>query len=372
MPLMYVMAEVVYLMIVKRKILYELSDTVIETMVQSGNRGFINIGFDQSYLGSNETAKKIIPGLSELAVDDRIKGNEIFETTILKWIRQFEAVDQKGQILYTRKDPADESSEQIYNVLVSYLYDGTKKRGYQIFLSDDTQNQRYIRLIDQYNAELEEEVAAKTARITDIQNKLVLGMATMVEGRDNSTGGHIKRTSAVVRILVEEMRKDEKLNLSPKFCEDLIKAAPMHDLGKIAVDDVILRKPGRYIPEEYEKMKTHAQKGAGIVREILKDTDDEEFSQLAENVAHFHHERWDGKGYPLGLSGEDIPYEARIMAIADVYDALVSKRVYKEKLSFEEADRIIKEHMGTQFDPGLYKYYEAARPLLEEYYSRMG
>lgn len=372
MPLMYVMAEVVYLMIVKRKILYELSDTVIETMVQSGNRGFINIGFDQSYLGSNETAKKIIPGLSELAVDDRIKGNEIFETTILKWIRQFEAVDQKGQILYTRKDPADESSEQIYNVLVSYLYDGTKKRGYQIFLSDDTQNQRYIRLIDQYNAELEEEVAAKTARITDIQNKLVLGMATMVEGRDNSTGGHIKRTSAVVRILVEEMRKDEKLNLSPKFCEDLIKAAPMHDLGKIAVDDVILRKPGRYIPEEYEKMKTHAQKGAGIVREILKDTDDEEFSQLAENVAHYHHERWDGKGYPLGLSGEDIPYEARIMAIADVYDALVSKRVYKEKLSFEEADRIIKEHMGTQFDPGLYKYYEAARPLLEEYYSRMG
>ena len=114
---------------------------------------------------------------------------------------------------------------------------------------------------------------------------------------------------------------------------------------------------------------TTGNSGAVIVSEILKDNDDQEFSRLAENVAHFHHERWDGKGYPTGISGEAIPLEARIMAIADVYDALVSKRVYKEKYSFSEADRIIRENMGTQFDPGLYKYYEAARPKLEEYYS---
>ena len=145
----------------------------------------------------------------------------------------------------------------------------------------------------------------------------------------------------------------------------------MHDLGKITVDDDILRKPGRYEPKEYEIMKTHAEKGALIVREILNDIDDESFTQLAENVAHYHHERWDGNGYPKGLKGDDIPLEARIMAIADVYDALVSKRVYKEKMSFAEADRIIKENMGTQFDPGLYRYYLAARPLLEEYYSHI-
>lgn len=368
MPLMYVLAELVYLLIVRRMMLYELSDTVIETMVQSGTRGYINLGFDNSYLGSNETAKRIIPGLRELAVDDRIKENEPLGQTLLPWIRSFKIDGREGKLLYTRSDPADENEEVIYNVSVHYLYDGTERRGYQIFLADDTQNQKYIRLIDQYNAELEEEVAAKTARITDIQNKMVLGMAMMVESRDNSTGGHIRRTSDVVKILVEEMKKDRELDLSPKFCEDLIKAAPMHDLGKIAVDDSILRKPGLYFPEEYEIMKTHAEKGAGIVREILKDTDDEEFSRLAENVAHYHHERWDGKGYPMGLKGEEIPYEARIMSIADVYDALVSKRVYKEKLSFEEADRIIKGNMGTQFDPGLYRYYEAARPLLEDYY----
>ena len=131
-----------------------------------------------------------------------------------------------------------------------------------------------------------------------------------------------------------------------------------------------MRKPGRYTPEEYDKMKTHAAEGARIVREILRDTDDAEFRKIAENVAHYHHERVDGSGYPDRLKGEQIPLEARIMAIADVYDALVSKRVYKESYSFAKADRIILEGMGTQFDPGLQKYYEAARPKLEAYYAK--
>lgn len=371
MPLMYVVAESIYILIVRRMMLYEVSDMVIETMVQSGETGFINVGFDHTYYGSNETAKEIIPGLRELAIDDRITGKECFKDNLLQWIDHFEDDENNDRILYSRGDTDGDGSEEIYNVAVNYLYDGAKKRGYQIFLADDTQNQKYIRLIDQYNSELEEEVAAKTASITNIQNKMVMGMATMVEGRDNSTGGHIRRTSEVVRILVEEMAKDQSLNLPQRFYEDLVKAAPMHDLGKITVVDIILRKPGRFTPEEYEIMKTHAEKGAEIVHEILKDIDDEEFSQLAENVAHYHHERWDGRGYPQGLKGEEIPLEARIMAVADVYDALVSKRVYKEKMSFESADRIILENMGTQFDPGLRRYYSAARPLLEEYYSKL-
>ena len=221
-----------------------------------------------------------------------------------------------------------------------------------------------------YNQELEKEVEAKTKQIVAMQNQLVIGMATMVESRDNSTGGHIKRTSAGVRILTDEIQQDDSLQLSDEFCEKLVKAAPMHDLGKIAVDDAILRKPGRFTPEEYEQMKAHAPEGARVLREILADTDDEEFRQIAENVAHYHHERMDGSGYPDGLRGDEIPLEARIMAIADVYDALVSKRVYKESYSFEKADQIILEGMGTQFDPQLKKYYEAARPKLEAYYSQ--
>ena len=202
-----------------------------------------------------------------------------------------------------------------------------------------------------------------------MHDKLILGMATMVESRDNSTGGHIRRTSEGVRLLIGEMRADPSVELSDDFCRCLIKAAPMHDLGKIAVDDAVLRKPGRFTPEEFEKMKAHAAEGARIVHEILKDTDDEEFRVLAENVAHYHHERWDGSGYPKGLKGEEIPIEARVMAIADVYDALVSKRVYKDAMSFEKADGIIMDGMGKHFDKKLEKYYVAARPKLEAFYS---
>ena len=196
-------------------------------------------------------------------------------------------------------------------------------------------------------------------------------MATMVEGRDNSTGGHIRRTSDLVRILVDEMKKDESLSLSDSFYEDVIEAAPMHDLGKIAVDDEILRKPGRFTPDEYEIMKSHTNEGARIVAEIIQHISDEEFKRITKNMAHYHHERVDGTGYPEKLKDDEIPLEARIMAIADVYDALVSKRVYKDKMSFEEADRIILEGMGTQFDSRLEVYYRRAVPRFVEYYSSL-
>ena len=207
-------------------------------------------------------------------------------------------------------------------------------------------------------------------REVDMQAKLVLGMATMVEGRDKSTGGHIQRTSKVVELIVDEMIKDSSLTVHHRFYANLIKAAPMHDLGKIAVDDAILRKPGKFTPEEYAQMKCHSAEGAKIVSSILKDGEDEYFEKIAINVAHYHHERWDGSGYPCGLKGEEIPLEARIMAIADVYDALVSKRVYKDEFSFEEANRIILENMGTHFDKGLEKYYLQAREKIEEFYKK--
>ena len=159
-----------------------------------------------------------------------------------------------------------------------------------------------------------------------------------------------------------------KNRITPTFRDNLIKAAPLHDIGKIAVDDEVLRKPGRFTPEEFEQMKLHAPEGAKVLHSILRDTNDASFKVLAENVAHFHHERMDGSGYPDGLKGDAIPVEARIMAIADVYDALVSKRVYKEAMSFEKADGIIMDGMGKHFDKKLEKYYVAARPKLEAFY----
>ncbi len=369
MPLTYVLAQIVYLLIVRRMSLYNTSEMAVESMVRTGDTGFINVDFKNHYIGSNETAQNILPGLKELRVDDSIDKVGELHKTLSHWIEHFKKDDEKKTNIYIKSDNENEENDRMYAIDINYLHDGFRKRGYQILLKDDTDNQRYIKLLDKYNDELEQEVIEKTKHIIEMHDNLIMSMAMMVESRDNSTGGHIRRTSEGVRILIDEIKKEGELKLSDEFCKCIIKAAPMHDIGKIAVDDVILRKPGRFNDDEFEKMKIHSAEGARIVHEILKDTDDEAFKKIAENVAHYHHERWDGSGYPEKLKGEEIPLEARIMAIADVYDALVSKRVYKESMSYKEADRIIMEGMGTQFDDRLKKYYEKARPRLEAYYS---
>ena len=347
-PLSYVLSQIVFLLIIQRYNLYDISDTAIDSLINEGATGFISVDRKFRFLGCNETAERFFPQLEKLSVDKPIAGCTKLGDTIIRWIKVFDENEQRNKLLY-------KTEGRYYLVTITHLYDGAKKRGYQLFLTDDTQNQ----------------IAEKAKRIVEMQDKLMLGIATMVESRDNSTGGHIRRTSEGVRMLIDEMKKDNTFELSEEFCRDVIKAAPLHDLGKIAVDDAILRKPGRFTPEEFEKMKSHAAEGARIVREILSDSDDPEFLRIAENVAHYHHERWDGSGYPEGLAGEEIPLEARIMAVADVYDALVSKRVYKEKMSFEQADSIIMEGMGKHFDKRLEPYFVAARPKLEEYYSSL-
>lgn len=361
LPVTYNVGMIIYLIIASRLRLYDPSDSVLDALVQEGETGFISFDNKMRYLGSNETAKKMIPELNDLIVDRRVDGNPWLKQHIIPLIEEYER-DSSHDKSYLERD------DKTYFINLNRLTIGRRNRGYQFYIDDDTSNQQYIKLIKQYNIQLEDEVAKKTKNVVEMQEKLVLGMATMIEGRDNSTGGHIKRTSDCIRILVEEIKKSGKLKLSDEFCFNLIKAAPMHDLGKIAVDDAILRKPGRFTPEEFEIMKTHAAEGARIIKQILKGTDDKAFMEMAINVAHYHHERWDGSGYPNKLKGEEIPLEARIMAIADVYDALVSKRVYKESLSFEMANQIILEGMGSQFDPQLKEIYEASRERLEQYY----
>ncbi len=241
------------------------------------------------------------------------------------------------------------------------------KSRYQRYVYADSA-EKLVMMQKNYNDDLQKEVEIKTKRILALHNQLILGIAMMIEGRDNSTGGHIRRTSKAIEILIEEIRKDDDFALTDEFCNNLIKAAPMHDLGKITISDAILCKPGKFTPEEYEVMKTHAAQGAKILHNILAESEDVKFKELAENVAHYHHEHFDGTGYPCGLKGEEIPLEARIMAVVDVYDALVSKRTYKERYSFDKANEIIVSLMGSQFDPRLNKYYQKARAKLESYY----
>lgn len=219
--------------------------------------------------------------------------------------------------------------------------------------------------------DLEGQLEARTMHIKHIQEMMVIGMATMVESRDMSTGGHINRTSMVVRIFAEKLSKEQN-GLTKSFLDMVIRAAPMHDLGKISVDDRVLRKQGRFEPEEYEEMKKHSAEGARIVKQILEGVEEDDFVEIAANVAHYHHEKWNGTGYPDGLVGEEIPIEARIMALADVFDALVSKRCYKEAYSYDKAFSIMEESVGTHFDPTLGRIFLNCRTELEALYDAVG
>ena len=156
----------------------------------------------------------------------------------------------------------------------------------------------------------------------------------------------------------EGVYKDQ---LTPKFIENVINSAPLHDIGKIAVPDSILNKPGKLTKEEFDIMKTHTTKGGQIIKSIIESVPNSHYLEEAKNLATYHHERWDGKGYPTGLAGEDIPLSARIMAVADVFDALVSKRSYKEGFSYDKALNIIQEESGTHFDSKLVDVFIAAK-----------
>lgn len=361
LPVAYVFDQIIYLIIASRTMLYDVSATAIASVIGQEDIGFVTFDSQFCYLGCNVTADRFLPNLSKQRVDIPIREEDKTLAFILTWLKAFrDNQDDHTHIL--------ESNGRFLQYEIGYLYDGKRKRGYSIMITDVTQQQRYTELLNHYNEDLKEEVEKKTERIQILQDRLVMGMATMVESRDNSTGGHIRRTSDVVKLLLDEIREDDIFGIDETFYHNMIKAAPMHDLGKIAVDDAVLRKPGRFTPEEFEKMKTHAAEGAKVVRKILADTDDENFKILAENVAHFHHERMDGSGYPEGLMGDAIPLEARIMAVADVYDALVSKRCYKERMSFEKAYSIIMESMGTHFDKRLEPYFVKAVGKMEQYY----
>ncbi len=228
----------------------------------------------------------------------------------------------------------------------------------------------HILELEELRKNLEKKLEERMRHITHMQQLMVLGMASMVESRDNSTGGHIKRTSGVVRIFAKKLL-DQDDYMTKDFLDKVVRAAPMHDLGKITVDDAVLRKQGKFTEAEYEKMKKHAEEGAKIVRQILEGVEEEKFIKITENIAHYHHEKWDGTGYPLGLSKEMIPVEARIMALADVFDALVSKRCYKEPYSYDKAFGIMEGSLGTHFDPRLGKIFILCRPELERFYNAM-
>ena len=213
-------------------------------------------------------------------------------------------------------------------------------------------------------AEQYRDIRQYSENVMKMQDGLILLMADMVENRDSDTGDHIQKTAAYVRIILRGLKRKGYYvdQLTPQYMEYVEKSAPLHDVGKIRIADAVLNKPGKLTPEEYEIMKTHASIGKEIIDKAITTVEGENYLREARNMAAYHHERWDGKGYPEGLKGEEIPLSARIMAVADVFDALCSRRVYKPPFLLEEALKIIEEGKGTQFDPKVVEVFLEALP----------
>jgi len=210
-------------------------------------------------------------------------------------------------------------------------------------------------------------IRERTSRLREIRNSIVSVLADMVETRDKGTGGHIERTSVYIKILIQEMKERGLYaeEMQGWDIDKMVSSARMHDLGKITITDTIINKPGKLTDNEFDIMKGHTNEGERIIDEIISRTGEGEFLNNARLFAGTHHERWDGKGYPRGLKGEEIPLQGRIMAIVDVYDALVSERPYKKAFSDEEAVDIIMKNSGTLFDPKITELFNEIKDRIK-------
>ena len=221
-----------------------------------------------------------------------------------------------------------------------------------------------------------EDVQKKGHEIAHMQNGLIYIMADLVESRDKCTGDHVRKTAEYVKFILQLLKENNLFSdiLTDEYIKDVCSSAPLHDVGKIKVSDVILNKPGKLTDEEFEIMKSHTLAGKEVIESAMQLTTDPGYLKEASNLATYHHEKWNGTGYPKGLKGDEIPLSARIMAVSDVFDALVSKRSYKEPFTFEKAIDIIRQGAGNHFDPVIAEVFvnnaERVKKIFEEHAKR--
>ena len=358
----YFIAMVLLLWRLERVNMHDLPTNISASIEALNENAYIQ--FDRKFrvTGVNERVRELFPeiGLTWKIGKKIPPVNSFLYNEIVLWVQNREKGEKKVIHL----------GEKYYELVVRDIpYMKKACVGYLLAFVDRTSENKYLSTMESYQADLEQEVDKKTEHISHIKDMLVVGIASMIESRDDSTGNHIKRTYAVTQVFAEHLKQHcQELGVTEDFLDMVARAAPMHDLGKIAIDDAVLKKQGMFTDRDYDLMKQHPTEGARIVREILTGVEEPEFVTIAENVAHYHHERWDGTGYPEGLKGEEIPLEARIMALPDVFDALASKRRYKDALPYDVVFPMIEEGLGTHFDARLGKLFIECRPALEEMY----
>lgn len=320
-----------------------LSDEYRVAAVNSGEKGF-------EYLEKNDPSLILLdiqmPQMNGFEVMEKLRAHE-------KWC--------KIPVIFLTADKSSETEEKCFDMgAVDYI---GKPFVPQIM------RKRVMRTIEleEYRKSLERMVMTQLAQITRMQHDIIVSMANVIESRDGTTGEHVKRTSKYTMLLAEKMIEKGLYaeELTVQILESMRNGSPLHDIGKITIPDSVLTKPGKLTVEEYDVIKTHAKAGADMIRDNMSQMVSEDFLQVACDMAQYHHEKWNGKGYPEGLKGEEIPLTARILAITDVYDALVSKRQYKEGMTIDEAFAIMEKERGENFEPEILDVFFDLREELE-------
>ena len=349
-PLSFFASGICILFLAWRSKYYDIAGAIFQNQIRQNKRGYIALDLNGRFLGCNDIALEVIPEIKMQKIDLKLS-EDVLDT--FNFYASNLSLPASKENIYRNC----EIKSMNYTVTVGRFYNNKKIMGTLFELEkNDT-------------SELEMEVFERTNKIEEIQRMLVVGLSSIIEDYDLDVAGNSKRTTDGVHIFVDEMKKEKYgFDYGDDFYNAVIKAAPLHDIGKITIDKEILGNEGKYTDREFERMKSHATNGALIVARMLSNIDDKMFKDVAVNVANYHHERWDGSGYPMALSGENIPIEARIMAIMDVYDALVTKRKYKEAISHDEAVDIILKSMGTHFDPKFSDIFKECSERLKKYY----
>ena len=320
-----------------------LSDEYRVAAVNSGEKGF-------EYLEKNDPSLILLdiqmPQMNGFEVMEKLRAHE-------KWC--------KIPVIFLTADKSSETEEKCFDMgAVDYI---GKPFVPQIM------RKRVMRTIEleEYRKSLERMVMTQLAQITRMQHDIIVSMANVIESRDGTTGEHVKRTSKYTMLLAEKMieRGLYAEELTVQLLESMRNGSPLHDIGKITIPDSVLTKPGKLTVEEYDVIKTHAKAGSDMIRDNMSQMVSGDFLQVACDMARYHHEKWNGKGYPEGLKGEEIPLTARILAVTDVYDALVSERQYKKGMTIDEAFAIMEKDRGENFEPEILDVFFDLRDELE-------
>jgi putative two-component system response regulator len=329
----------------KRRTIFLVDDSIANlTMGRNVLAKNYNIATMESGERLLKILEKTIPDMILLDVEmPEINGYEV-----IKIIKSKKETKDIPVIFLTAKTDGDSELEGLSLGAIDYI---TKPFSPPLLLK---RIETHLELAN-FNKDLQEMVEAKTKSILELQNAILKTMAELVECRDDITGQHIERTTHYLRILLNAMAKHNlhKEELSEWNLDLVQRSAQLHDVGKIMIKDSILQKSGKLTFEEFEEIKKHTTFGEEVIEKIKKNTTEQSFLEQAKIFAAAHHEKWDGSGYPRGLKGTDIPLQGRLMAIADVYDALISDRPYKKAFSHEEAVQIISDGRGRHFDPDL-------------------